>query len=131
MSLIKLYEEISKELEDAIIKYMRGEINVETVCKADLREKLFHSNWNEKKAELKNKIHESLKEICLELNEVEKNTKILKDLIKENKKEINMEDILSHAMLLGRNRNPPQGAENSQFYLPPFPNQFMTTNLNK
>ncbi|ORD93290.1 hypothetical protein A0H76_1510 [Hepatospora eriocheir] len=128
----KLYDEICDELEEKIRKYAREELEYEDLLEIDNKEKLFGLNWDEEIFNLKQKVSDKMLKVYKETIELEELVAELESFKGQDiKKDIDIDYIKTHAILLGRNRAPEQGAENSQWYLPPYPEPSMVTNLER
>ncbi|ORD93862.1 hypothetical protein ECANGB1_1438 [Enterospora canceri] len=120
MSMQKLYEMIARKLEQGIEQYARREIDIDELRLLNAYEQAFDKNWEEEKQRLRRIISTKLRKMNLDLNEAEAKLNELKAI--ENKEvQVDMDKMFEYGFIVGRNKRQPEGAENSQFYLPPFP----------
>jgi hypothetical protein len=129
----ELYDKVSQELYDAANSYFNDEISLEDFEKIQEREILVlnHSNWTERKTKLKESIFNLTKQLYNDINACEQKIRIFKSISSSKEFEIDEEAIISQAKYLSRNRAPPAGFENSNWYLGPYPTVQMIEALNE
>lgn len=127
-----LYDKVTSEFTEVLEKYIKDEMTIKDVLKAQEREKLVlnHENWNKIKGELKENIFQLTKKLYEEINECDKKIRTFKQINEEKEYEIDENSLISHALLLSRNKAPPVGFENSNWYLGPYPTIQMIEALN-
>ena len=121
MDVNDFYEEICIELCNGIEGYLNGHLQLSDLYDISFKEFLCRNfeNKEEIKQNLKVSISKLLAKMTLEINTIEKLNNQLK-AFKDEEVDVDLDEILAHGMLLGRNRAPPAGAECSQFYTGPF-----------
>lgn len=119
----ELYDKITEEFTEAFEKYMNDEITFEEIQKIQEKENLIlqHKDWSDRRIKLKENIFQFSKKLYSEINECEQKIRTFKTISTEIEFEIDEEALLSHAMLMARNKVPPSGFENSNWYLGPYP----------
>lgn len=127
-----LYDKVTSEFTELLEKYMNNEIDIKDVLKMQEREKLVldHENWNNKKNELKESMFQLTKHLYEQINECDKKIRTFKLMNEEKEYEIDKDTLVSHAILLSRNKAPPAGFESSHWYLGPYPTIQMIEALN-
>jgi len=127
----RLYQEISEKLLNAFSDYLKGKISLGELKEIENEENLIRNfkNWKKIKETLKIQISENLRKLYDELQEINKNLKSLENMNRGEKREIKMGKIISHAGILGRNKMPPVGFHNSNWYVGPYPNIQMLSAL--
>jgi len=118
-----IYEEICRLTVAAAERYLNDEISLEELLAVEEKMSLgwSYNEWPNMKQHLKNSIFENTLELYNKINDCERLVLSLQKMDKPRVIECNIEDLTAHAMILGRNRAPPLGLEQSSWYLPPFP----------
>lgn len=141
----RLYEKIAKELENTLVKYMEGEASLDELLEVQRKENLLLDckNWEIMRRKLKNSVFELSMKLFAEINECQRLLDIYEkyrkcesgssitvndvnnsnDISECNKEgaSLSEESLISHALVLARNRMAPPGFEHSNWYLGPFP----------
>lgn len=117
------HEKIGNQLVEATQRYMNNELELEELLKMQERESLVfeHKKWPEIKTNLRNRVFQLTKQLFSQINECEKYLRTFERLDESVEVDCDVDQLISHAFFLGRNRMPPPGFEHSNWYLGPYP----------
>ncbi|KAI5169562.1 hypothetical protein PAEPH01_0816 [Pancytospora epiphaga] len=127
----RLYQEVSNELVKAFEEYIDGTITLSELHKVSLRENLVyeHRSWQSTSSLLRSRIFTYVKQLYDEISEMDKNLRTLEMLCKGERRIFDRDALISHSLLLGRNRMPPTGLAGSAWYVGPYPTLMMVNVL--
>ena len=119
----RLYQEISQQFVDSIEKYMDGRMTLEELKEMDRQEKLVyeHQSWETMARTLRIHIFTHTKALYDEINELDKYILMVDSMCNGKECEVDIDGVLAHSQMLGRNRMPPFGFQGSAWYVGPFP----------
>lgn len=128
----KLYKDVSEEFLSGLKKYINDEISYSELERLSTRESLaFNSHkWKEI---IEEKSLEALgikRRMYDEILQIEESIKTMEKLERREEFDVDLEGLVSHSGVVGRNRSHPPGYENTSLYLPPFPSLPMVSFLN-
>ncbi|KAM0681740.1 hypothetical protein GINT2_000254 [Glugoides intestinalis] len=117
------HEKIGNQLVEATQRYMNNEIELDELLKMQERECLVfdHKKWPEIKTNLRTRVFQLTKQLFSHINECEKYLRTFESLYKDVELDCDIDQLVSHAFFLGRNRMPQVGFEHSNWYLGPYP----------
>lgn len=129
----RLYKEVSEELLLGLRRYMNSEISYEETKRLSTRESLAFksSEWSSIIEEKTCSILNTYRKVYDEILRIEENVKMAEKLNRNVMFDVEMEALLGHSEISGRNRAQPKGYEASNLYLPPFPSLMLADALNK
>lgn len=126
-----LHDKVSRELVDALERFLDGEIELERLLEAQERENLVceFESWERVRSELKESVFQLTRKLFTEANECEKEIRTFQRLDETAFVDCDVKGLTAHALLLGRNKAPPFGFEHSNWYLGPYPTIHMVEML--
>lgn len=121
--IVEVYEKTIKELKEGIKKYMNDELELEKLLELNYKKNLFKNdlkNTIEKEEKrLKQFIFTCIKLLYSKINKIEEKKNALYT-IDDTYIDIDKHELFLYGIFVGQNKIPPQGAETSQYYLPPY-----------
>ncbi|AFM98451.1 hypothetical protein EHEL_060790 [Encephalitozoon hellem ATCC 50504] len=128
----RLYKDVSEEFLSGLRRYINDEISYSELKRLSTREALaFDSHkWDEI---IEKKSLEALgmkRRMYDEILQIEERVKTMEKLERGEEFDADLEGLVSHSGVVGRNRSHPPGYENTSLYLPPFPSLPMVSFLN-
>lgn len=119
----RLYDEVIEKIIDGVRKFIDGRMDLMELKKIQQEEEILYNykKWSQQREFLKRSIFKIVKDLNNELEDLEEQIKKLKYINQSNEMSINLENLMAHSQLLGRNRMPPPGFENSNWYIASFP----------
>lgn len=128
----RLYKEESSEFLAGLRRYMNDEIGYSEIKRLWTREDLAF-----KSREWGRMIEEKSGEILSAYNKIYRSLLSLEEKIKQAEKlrrgvefEVDIDSVVGHSEMTGRNRVQPMGHEGSDLYVPPFPSLGLVSALN-
>lgn len=119
----RLYQEISRQFIESIEKYMDGRMTLDELREMDMQEKLVyeHQSWEPMAHVLRTHIFTHTKVLYDEINKLDKHIRTVDSMCSGRECEVDMDGVIAHSQMLGRNRIPPFGFHGSSWYVGPFP----------
>ncbi|EED43489.1 hypothetical protein EBI_26271 [Enterocytozoon bieneusi H348] len=121
--IAEIYEKTIKELEEGIKKYMNDKLDLEELLELNYKKNLFKndlkSTIEKEEKRLKQFIFTCIKSLYDKINKIEEKKNIL-CTIDDAYIDVDKYELFLYGIFVGQNKLPPQGAETSQYYLPPY-----------
>lgn len=119
----KLYEKVTGELLTMTKMYMNNRASLEEVLLSQEKVSLLWEckNWTSMKRKLKTSIFELSLELFNKINDCERLVRAFEKMNISETIDCDIEGLVAHSKLVGRNSAPPAGFEQSTWYLSPFP----------
>lgn len=119
----RLYQEVSQRFIDSIEKYMDGQMSLDELKEVDRQEKLVYEyqSWETMARALRTHIFTHTKVLYDEINELDRHIRMVDNMCSGKEYDVDIDGVIAHSQMLGRNRMPPLGFQGSAWYVGPFP----------
>lgn len=127
----RLYQEVSQQFLDSIERYMDGQMTLDELRDVERRERLVyeHQSWEAMGSALRSHVFSHTKRLYDEINELNRHILAIDSMCGGQDHEIDVDAVLAHSQMLGRNRMPSPGFQGSAWYVGPFPTPQMVDAL--